>query len=424
MPRRHQAALVTGSVGDNSYADGLGEPLSGAAGDNNGAPSARSIPVVVAQAKDRVELRCDILGAAMGSAATAADSLAAHANFLPADHRAPEQALAQPQPVVIGAGGHGADTMDPPANKEIHPHRHLLIGSAIEPSDGGEQVDSDSLAAANATGDMLVSLVFWYKDANPAPIYILDARRTSLDQMDSILASERAAMAATTGSAAGPGRGDAPGARQINARAKKPAQSESVDRLRDIGVLNLRLLESAKHYRPKEAAASANPSKLSVAVERGGSAADDNGVSPDRADTVNGTANNRTTTIANFWPVIKLLISDASERQSGEYKCRVDFRRARTLSRQVRLLVQGKCVPVCRFVVVHIVCCLTYGLQHNESADMNKVARFFWHCALAGSCLLLFVAELALPVGSNWKGEVAGFVHKAAARANKQTSRH
>lgn len=42
------------------------------------------------------------------------------------------------------------------------------------------------------------------------------------------------------------------------------------------------------------------------------------------------------------FPLMKLRIASASVEQSGEYKCRVDFRRSPTINRIIRLLVQGE----------------------------------------------------------------------------------
>ena len=161
------------------------------------------------------------------------------------------------QPVVLARAGQRQVDLECLAAPDAAQQRAALDEAADSAG------DRSAAAAATSGGhaDRLVSLIFWYKDENPAPVYTLDARRP--------LVAEQVAAAAPTSDA-----------------------------------LNLRLLAAARHY-----SAGAH---LSVRLDS--------------------------------WPLLKLRISRVSKAHAGEYKCRVDFRRARTIRRSTKLLVEGKFV--------------------------------------------------------------------------------
>lgn len=188
--------------------------------------------------------------------------------------------------------------------------------------------EQDIGSLVNATADKLVSLVFWYKDSNPAPIYTLDARHTPLDSA-TLLSSPSSSTSA--------------------AKFASRLSSAPMERVREIGLLNFRLLQKAKHYRsvaaPKSMAqVSVLPGSELFHTEEQNSANNSSKVPSKRHPKTQAPA---TTTMAQqleqTWPIVQLTLNDVTARlSSAAYKCRVDFRRARTLTRQVRLLVQGK----------------------------------------------------------------------------------
>lgn len=147
--------------------------------------------------------------------------------------------------------------------------------------------------------DYLVSLVFWYKDDNPAPIYTLDARQS---------------MAALDPSQTGAGL--------AWGRQQQLGGSQAA---RQVAQMNGRLLAAAKHYHGKQAQ-SMTPKTSTTATMMAGQ----------------NQIRDRPRIKTDEWPVIKLQLSRVGPVQAGDYKCRVDFRRARTIRRTVRLFVEGK----------------------------------------------------------------------------------
>ena len=122
--------------------------------------------------------------------------------------------------------------------------------------------------------DELVSLIFWYKDDDPRPIYTLDARQVSLTASES------------------------PNLPKFGAPNSTPASANGTFLAR-----NRHLLLAAKHYSTSE--------RLHLETQ------------------------------SNF-PTLELLIEEAETLDSGQYKCRVDFRRSRTLNQLIELLVEGE----------------------------------------------------------------------------------
>jgi len=164
--------------------------------------------------------------------------------------------------------------------------------------------DSQRASAEENLVDHLISLVFWYKDNNPAPIYTLDARQ-----------------ALVTASQTAPNRS----AGSLEAQ---------------IFELNRRLIGQAKHYEGTSAGSGAGPvgageewarraRRTSVRVVLGGG---------DWAGERGREASNGETPSFS----IGLRLDGLQASDSGDYKCRVDFRRARTIRQTVRLFVEGK----------------------------------------------------------------------------------
>lgn len=152
--------------------------------------------------------------------------------------------------------------------------------------------------------DRLISLIFWYKDDNPAPIYTLDARQ----------AIAPASGVPKTSMAAARKRHR----QQHNATSGRHEDdnnnnnnSSGDDKMDQIDELNRRLLAGAKHYDGTRTSTStwAHLGKLELTVD---------------------------------WPLVRLRLAEVRAHHSGHYKCRVDFRWARTLRASRRLLVQGE----------------------------------------------------------------------------------
>lgn len=157
-------------------------------------------------------------------------------------------------------------------NERIQDFNDELAGSSFEPDEEND----------------LISLVFWYKDDNPTPIYTLDARQVSL----------------STNSLEPNATND----------GDKKSLNESIRKTSSYGQLrNRQLLLRGKHYSSIE--------------------------------------NNREfyLEISKEYPVIKLIFDSSKARDSGKYKCRIDFRRTRTISQIVGLLVEGKSTSVYLF---------------------------------------------------------------------------
>lgn len=126
--------------------------------------------------------------------------------------------------------------------------------------------------------DDLVSLIFWYKDDNPVPIYTLDARQA-----------------------------------QLMVRLEEGADKKaSLIGRRPIGSKNERLLAAARHHHsPATKAPGVSSSRLSF-------------------DT------------SSTFPVLRLRLEQTSGTDSGRYRCRVDFKHSPTINQHVSLLVQGE----------------------------------------------------------------------------------
>lgn len=197
---------------------------------------------------------------------------------------------------ATSVGGHLASRFERRADLPLFASADLHSGDEEEGSESRRKSD-DNL------GDHLISLVFWYKDDNPAPIYTLDARQALVLSPDFGLAQQKY------------GGGE-------SFHTSPPANRSLASQ---IATLNRRLIAEARHYygSPQMSAGK----RMSVHLESGGG--------PSEGPLV-----------------IRLRLSDLEASQSGDYKCRVDFRRARTIRQTVRLFVQGECGTI-RVPFVH-----------------------------------------------------------------------
>lgn len=275
---------------------------------------------VVARAGDTVELRCDLLGAAIEWS---------HANGFGAR--------------LGGASGDGDESGSDGAAAAVAAAATTKGANIIN---SAQLSDQDIGSLANATADKLVSLVFWYKDSNPAPIYTLDARHAPLDPT-ALFSSASSASSRDTSAAQSPHQ---------SGRARTTQSGAASERVREIGLLNLRLLQRAKHYRSQSQQLTSSPvgggggAQVSVvsgseleaaprAVGLSSGAASEQTQQQQPALATMATSNQ----IQRAWPLVLLTLRNVGvARSAGAYKCRVDFRRARTLTRQVRVLVQGE----------------------------------------------------------------------------------
>lgn len=258
-----------------------------------GAASQQPGPRVLARAGQHVELACHALG---GPNANANHALVQGLDT--ATRTEPNRLVNDKMPLgqLIGAGlpsPHG-------------PHQSA--------PDDDNQDESASLHQDDLNGH-LISLVFWYKDDNPAPIYTLDARHAvvpgALEPVPS-LANDKPAASDRDHSKNLQQRQshlnhnhkqqhEIIKSHNGSATAQPNGTTTTYHLANQVGQLNTRLLVAAKHY----AAA-------------------------------------RTLGLVIDWPLIKLRLESVEARHSGDYKCRVDFRRARTIRQTVRLLVQGE----------------------------------------------------------------------------------
>lgn len=176
----------------------------------------------------------------------------------------------------------------------------------------------------------LVSIIFWFKDDNPIPIYTLDARQmqanglipkpTTNSERDLDKKSRYATAANNTATnhrhhhhyhnkkdaqetiSSGSGNGN--------------SNNNDNSEIAKIMHTNVQLLSGARHYRGSRRGDSTTVANVNSSLLK---------LDP----------------ISSF-PVIKLTIEGAGPRDSGNYKCRVDFRRSSTISQIVRLLVEGE----------------------------------------------------------------------------------
>lgn len=164
-----------------------------------------------------------------------------------------------------------------PGNENLE-NLDLTLGDNADHADqslAGERLDQ--------MDEDLVSLVFWYKDDNPTPIYTLDARQVTLSGLQ--LSNGQPDK---SGSSADP-------------------NTTTTGRRRSNLAINRLMLAGAKHY----------PTQRS-------------GRPPLSVDG------------SSRFPLLTLDLPAVEARDSGRYKCRVDFRRSPTISQSVRLLVEGK----------------------------------------------------------------------------------
>lgn len=189
-------------------------------------------------------------------------------------------------------------------------------GELLGLEDSATDVMSQSRTASN--GLDLVSIIFWFKDDNPIPIYTLDARQMQANSLipkltdsEQELPDKKSRKADTT---------------KVNNNTainhhhyhnKKDNQDHNNDNSEIAKIMhtNMQLLSGARHYQSSR-----------------------------RGDETREKLNNSLLKLdpLSSFPVIKLKIEGVRPWDSGNYKCRVDFRRSSTISQIVRLLVEGK----------------------------------------------------------------------------------
>lgn len=188
-------------------------------------------------------------------------------------------------------------------------------------SDPPDAADNGELEPNEAD---LVSLVFWFKGDNPAPIYTLDARQVALnlsEEEENIDGeANKTYWPIESGSSKQQTAKLVPSkSTQVNSnkfRATRPINESGQQQLL-ITSANKRLLAAAKHY----------PGKL---------------------------ASERLQLDASWsqFPLVRLQIESATASDTADYKCRVDFRRSRTISQLVSLLVKGRSTEVALFALL------------------------------------------------------------------------
>jgi hypothetical protein len=239
---------------------------------------ARGLPagsrLVIAAENQSVELTCDASEALVEPAGAVTPSRGppgaaqdkqrpASAEFLVVDSNRRE-------PLLVAYDGEPAGASTPPS-QDTAGHQQQL------------QQQQQTRLRDEEPADYLVSLVFWYKDDNPAPIYTLDARQPMT--APAAAAAERLLLDGVAG-------------------------------WTRVAETNRRLLAAARHYHGGK--------RTTAATQAGRQIRDGLKIKTDN------------------WPVIKLQLAGVGPAQAGDYKCRVDFRRARTIRRTSRLFVEGR----------------------------------------------------------------------------------
>lgn len=270
-------------------------------------------PLVVAEAGERVELACHMLGAPLRWRPDLA------AKWTLSDRSV---ALADKEEEQQGDNDHNNNNNSNNKRKlssEMSSVHHLdsLNGNQIiaEP----DQRPLPHRAQEQANEADLVSLIFWFKDDNPAPIYTLDARQVALpDKLSDLeLASKTPSFSATDQHSGQrrPSNSNSTSAKRDDTSGgaghhlQHPASRLSHQQL--INLANKRLMANSRHY-PGKLAGEQLTSRLLL------------------------------DTSADLFPLVRLRIDKAQASDTARYKCRVDFRRSRTVSQVVRLLVKGK----------------------------------------------------------------------------------
>lgn len=232
----------------------------------------------------------------------------------------------------------GSQIDDPQMSNYDDDDRHASSSSSVSAaSDEFALTDQDqSDHHFHLDENDLVSLVFWYKDDNPTPIYTLDARQVAPTQVPYTTSYSQPPVTTNTN-----GKLAKQQAKWLNGSTNHPMHSSQQLQLPSVGgherliQNNRKLLEEAKHY-PSNSRSNLN-SRL-------------------RLD------------ISSQFPIIKLLIRNTNGQDSGQYKCRVDFRRSRTMSQFVGLLVEGKS----KFSRVYSCCCCWQSYFTSPSFFLGK----------------------------------------------------
>lgn len=219
--------------------------------------------------------------------------------------------------------------------RPVH-HSDSSLGQIIKPPDHGLlELDSDGHQSSGNEDD-LFSLLFWFRGDDPVPIYTLDARQVLLpDKLaDLEVAGGPSLSPAPEGRLKGARRPprsavNATGPQRRRRRPRHRTESGS-DQSKLIRMANERLISQATHY----------PGSLGGAQLASRLVLDS---SPDQ------------------FPLVRLRIEPVQAADTATYKCRVDFRRSRTVSQVVRLLVKGEqSVSLVGLFVVHLFVCFCW----------------------------------------------------------------
>ena len=262
--------------------------------------------ILLAQAGDSAELPCQAFPWTAGEqlASLSANKRRRVANLRPLGQRSLDSSswsTSLEDSLQSGGGGEAESLQVEEDEQELEQERAELLERQTRRGDN--------------LGDHLISLVFWYKDDNPVPIYTLDARQASL--LPAAAAAAESLVAPTT-----PPPPSAFASPQANGSTAAASRLES-----QIVALNRRLLGQAKHY-----AAASSADAPTVRLDW----------TEDEA-WAGGESRSKSREQQQQPLVIRLRLSKLRANQSGDYKCRVDFRRARTIRQTTRLFVQGKC---------------------------------------------------------------------------------
>ncbi|KAG9509650.1 hypothetical protein GZH46_01821, partial [Fragariocoptes setiger] len=175
-----------------------------------------------------------------------------------------------------------------------------------------QQLESSSTAAADLSAqspvvfpiDDAIALVFWFKDNQTTPIYTLDARRI-----------------ATHGSSGGVGGGGGGAGGQVATHLSSAWH-------------NQHLLEHAVHH-----TSSAGWSQQQAVISSGSGSTKLAESSSSNGSHWNNNKDSQQYVLDVRYPMAHLLIERVSPRHAGHYKCRIDYRRARTVQRSIVLNV-------------------------------------------------------------------------------------
>lgn len=296
---------------------------------------AREPPLYLARENERVELACHMFGAQLeqsrdrkwlGLVDSSANLLDGTNESLLGDEDDKRPNYARQND--LDGFGLNLERASEQANKQKSAPDNSAANHVLPDVDVDLKVGLSEEAALNEQD--LVSLVFWFKDDNPTPIYTLDARQVQVNapfershQASNLpsLASKKEAKSERFSELDKSQLGQAnntanhynnePNQRDNNKDHEGTSEEHNSERAK-LMHMNRRLLSGARHY----------PSKREL-------------------NSSTGSGSLKLDPTSSF-PVLKLIIEGVGPRDSGNYKCRVDFRRSSTVSQLMRLLVEGE----------------------------------------------------------------------------------